>query len=282
MAKIETIAVVGAGQMGLGIAELCASKNYQVQLFDSNSQILNNAKIRLTASGLKLVEKGKITSVLQAQIINNIQTFNDLSKLKDADLIIEAVIESYDVKSSLFKNLSAVAKESAILASNTSSLSITRMANSFIRPDKFIGLHFFNPAPVMPLVEVIAGLKTSLTTKQLVIAFAQTLEKEAITANDTPGFIVNRILCPMINEAIFLLAEGNNAQEIDQALKLGANHPMGPLQLADFVGLDTLLRILEIYQEEFGEDKYRPCPLLRQYVNAGWLGRKSGKGFYTY
>ncbi len=282
MATIKTIAVIGAGQMGLGIAELCASKNFKVQLYDSNTQILNNAKIRLTASGLKLVEKGKMTSALQSQIINNIETFNDLTKLKSADLIIEAVIENCEVKSSLFKNLSSIVQESAILASNTSSLSITRMANSFIRPDKFIGLHFFNPAPVMPLVEVIGGLKTSLSTKQDIRAFVLLLGKEPIEAPDTPGFLVNRILCPMINEAIFLLAEGNAVQDIDQAIKLGANHPMGPLQLADFVGLDTLLRILECYQIEFGEDKYRPCPLLRQYVDAGWLGKKSGRGFYNY
>ena len=282
MKEIKKIAIAGAGQMGLGIAELCGNFGYQVQVFDNNQQTLSSAFPRLEKSLQKLIEKGKISKDDSNEILGRIKTSGQISELNEADLVIEAIVESYEIKSSLFKSLSETIPSSTLIASNTSSLCITRLANSVSLPERFIGIHFFNPAPVMPLVEIISGLKTNESTKSSVLSFIKKLDKEIVEAKDSPGFIVNRILCPMINEAIFLLAEGNKAEEIDKALKLGANHPMGPLQLADFVGLDTLLRILEIYQQEFGEDKYRPSPLLRQYVDAGWLGKKTRKGFYDY
>jgi 3-hydroxybutyryl-CoA dehydrogenase len=279
---IKTVAVIGAGQMGSGIAQVIASCGYSTLLWDANSSALAKGQSAILERLEKLLAKGKLSEGDLSTIKTNLPIVTAFETLKEADLVIEAVIENFEAKRSVFQAIDAIAKPTAILASNTSSISITRLASTVKRPDQFTGIHFMNPVPLMKLVELIPGLQTSKLTLEISQAFCARLDKKTVVAVDGPGFIVNRVLCPMINEAIFLLQEGCTAEDIDIAMKLGTNQPMGPLELADFVGLDTLLFILKILHDELGEDKYRPCPLLVKYVQAGWYGKKTGRGFYSY
>lgn len=282
MAEIRTVGVVGLGQMGAGIAQVAATAGFKTVVWDERSAGLEKGLSGIAHNLKKLESKGKISADQNAEISSRIKRAEQLQDFSGCDLVIEAIIEKLETKAELFCRLSPVLGENAILASNTSSISMSKMAALSGRADRFLGLHFMNPVPVMQLVEVIRALQTSADTFQAGMAFVEKLGKKAVVAIDSPGFIVNRVLVPMINEAIFLLQEGVKAEDIDSAMKLGTNQPMGPLELADFVGLDTLLFILQVLQRELGEDKYRPCPLLTKYVEAGWYGRKSGRGFYTY
>ncbi len=279
---IKHIFVVGAGTMGNGIAQVAATSGYQVTCMDVQPAALEKAKAAIGQSTAKLFEKGMITAK-QKSAADSIQFVSNMETMKDADLVIEAATENPEVKLRIFKDMNANAREGVILASNTSSISITKIAANTKRPDRVIGMHFMNPVPLMKLVEVIRGLGTSDETTQTIVELCRAMGKEPVEANDSPGFISNRILCPMINEAIFALQEGVGTPEaIDQVMKLGMNHPMGPLALADLIGLDVVLFIMEVLQKELGEDKYRPAYLLRKMVDAGRLGRKSGRGFYQY
>lgn len=280
--KIETIAVVGAGQMGAGIAQVCAQSGFNTTLWDANGAALDKGMDFIHKQLNRLVEKEKISSSEAAAAQKNLARAADISALSGSQLVIEAIIEKADPKIELFKKLDQLLAPESILASNTSSISITRLAAATTRPEKFIGMHFMNPVPVMKLVEIIRGLQCSDATFQSVHSVCEQMGKTTVLGIDSPGFIVNRILCPMINEAIFLLQEGVKPEDIDSAMKLGTNQPMGPLTLADYVGLDTLLSILQILHNELGEDKYRPAPLLIKYVEAGWYGKKDGRGFYVY
>jgi len=280
---IERMAVVGAGQMGSGIAQVAAQAGLSVTLADALAELARGAHGKLAATLGKLVEKGKITAAEREQVLSRIRPAASLDDCAGADLAIEAIVENEGVKKELFRRLDALLPAHAILASNTSSISITGLAAATRRPERFIGMHFMNPPPVMQLIEIIRGLQTSDETYAAVMALAKRFGKTTVTSKDSPGFIVNRILIPLLNEACFALQEGlASPEDIDTAVKLGLNHPMGPLTLADFVGLDTCLYIAEVLHRELGEDKYRPAPLLRQYVAAGWYGRKSGRGFYHY
>ena len=280
---IERMAVVGAGQMGSGIAQVAAQAGLSVTLADASAELARGAHGKLAATLGKLVEKGKITAAEREQVLSRIRPAASLDDCAGADLAIEAIVENEGVKKELFRRLDALLPAHAILASNTSSISITGLAAATRRPERFIGMHFMNPPPVMQLIEIIRGLQTSDETYAAVMALAKRFGKTTVTSKDSPGFIVNRILIPLLNEACFALQEGlASPEDIDTAVKLGLNHPMGPLTLADFVGLDTCLYIAEVLHRELGEDKYRPAPLLRQYVAAGWYGRKSGRGFYQY
>jgi 3-hydroxybutyryl-CoA dehydrogenase len=280
---IARMAVVGAGQMGAGIAQVAAQAGVEVALADASPELARKAHEKLAAALAKLVEKGKIPSAERDRILARIRPVARIEDCAPADLAIEAVTENEAVKKEIFRRLDAILPAQAILASNTSSISITGLAASTRRPEQFVGMHFMNPPPVMQLVEIIRGLQTSDATYQAVVDLAKRLGKITVTSKDSPGFIVNRILIPLLNEACFALQEGlASPEDIDTAVKLGLNHPMGPLTLADFVGLDTCLYIAEVLHRELGEDKYRPAPLLRNYVAAGWTGRKSGRGFYRY
>lgn len=281
---MKNISIIGAGQMGAGIAQVCAFSGFKTKVYDTSDEALKRGQQTIEKSLLKFVEKEKIGEEDKKKTLSNLEFVSDLSAIKDADVVIEAIIENFEIKASVFKELDSLLSPFAILASNTSSISITKLAAATSRPDKVIGMHFMNPVPLMELVEVIRGLQTSDETYKSIISLSEKLGKTSVTANhDYPGFIVNRILIPMLNEAVFVLMEGiATPEEIDTAMKLGTNQPMGPLALADLVGLDTCLAIAKIFHEEFGDDKYRPCPLLVKYVEAGWLGRKSGKGFYEY
>lgn len=279
---IKTVGVVGAGQMGAGIAQVCASFGFKTLLYDANGAALDKGIDGINSRLDRLVEKGKLSADESANAKGRLAKAGKLDDFSSCDLAIEAIIENFDIKAELFKKLDKVLPAQGILASNTSSISITRLAAVTARPEQFIGLHFMNPVPVMQLIEVIRGLQTSDATYNTCEQFSMAIKKTTVLAIDAPGFVVNRILCPMINEAIFLVQEGVKPEAIDAGMKLGTNQPMGPLELADFVGLDTLLYILRILHNELGEDKYRPCPLLQKYVEAGWYGRKTGRGFYKY
>lgn len=280
--QFNSIGVVGAGQMGAGIAQVLATYGIQVFLQDLNDSVLAKAKSGMEKSLSKLVEKGKIKEV-PSQVLQRVQFVSQLESLAPCDLVIEAITEKRDIKKAVFAKLDGILKKTAILGSNTSSISITELAASTQRPNQFIGIHFMNPVPLMKLVEVIEGQRTSKETLERVATLLSLIEKTMVTSKDYPGFIINRILMPMINEGIYALYEGIGTKEdIDQGMKLGTNQPMGPLELADFIGLDTCLSIMEVLHQGLGDSKYRPCPLLRNYVSAGLLGRKSGQGFYSY
>jgi len=279
----ETFGVVGAGTMGNGIAQAAARAGFDVVLRDVADDFLARGMAAIDKSLQRDVDKERLTIDDKQTIVGRIRTTTDLADLRDAIIVVEAVTEQLAVKSEVFKALDAIVQGGAILASNTSSISITKLAAITQRPDKVIGMHFMNPVPVMKLVEIIRGAATSDETYKTVHALTQKLDKIPLECNDSPGFISNRVLMPMINEAIFALYEGVASREsIDGIMKLGMNHPMGPLTLADFIGLDVCLAIMNVLHDGFGDSKYRPCPLLKRYVDAGWLGRKSGRGFYEY
>ena len=281
--EIQKVGVIGGGQMGTGIAQVAAQSGFTVVLVDKSVATLERSQATMKKSLSRLVAKGSCTEAAAAATLAKVNCETELATLADCDLIIEAVPENFAIKANLFRTLNGIAKASAILASNTSSISITRIAAETTRPEQVIGLHFMNPVPMMKLVEVIRGIATSDATRDTVTAFAAALDKTTIESSDLPGFVVNRVLIPMINEACYALMEGTaSVEDIDTAMKLGANHPMGPFALADLIGLDVCLAIMETLQAGFGDPKYRPCPLLRTYVSAGWLGRKSGRGFHTY
>jgi 3-hydroxybutyryl-CoA dehydrogenase len=280
---MQNIVVIGGGTMGNGIAHTAAASGLDVTLVDVNEAILQRAVTTITANLQRGVDKGKMTAEERDVIVSRINPTTDLEAIAHADIVIEAIIEKLEAKTELFARLDKVTSPDCILASNTSSISITKIAAATERPEKVIGMHFMNPVPVMTLVEVIRGIATSDETWQKVEDLSKRMGKTPIEVNDYPGFISNRVLMPMINEAIFTLYEGVATREaIDGVMKLGMNHPMGPLTLADFIGLDVCLAILRVLEQGFGDPKYRPCPLLVKMVDAGWLGRKSGRGFYEY
>jgi len=279
----EIIGVIGAGTMGNGIAQVAARAGYSVVMRDVTDEFLERGMAAIDKSLNRDVAKARLSEEDKASIIERIATTTEFAELRDASLVIEAVTESFAVKSEVFKALDELTQPEAILASNTSSISITRLGALTRRPDKVIGMHFMNPVPVMKLVEVIRGIATTDETYQRVRSLAEQMGKTALDCQDSPGFVSNRVLMPMINEAIFALYESVGTREsIDGIMKLGMNHPMGPLELADFIGLDVCLAIMNVLHEGIGDPKYRACPLLKRYVDAGWLGRKSGRGFYEY
>lgn len=281
--KIETVMVVGGGQMGSGIAQVCAQAGYIVLLNDLKPEFVARGLATINKNLSRQVEKSRMSKEMMEVVIARITASTDLFDASEVDLVIEAATENMDIKKKIFAQLDQIAPPHAILASNTSSLPITEIAAATNRHEKVIGMHFMNPVPVMKLVEIIRGLATADEVYQAIEEMTKILGKVPVEVNDFPGFVSNRILMPMINEAIFTLYEGvASIEAIDEVMKLGMNHPMGPLTLADFIGLDTCLYIMETLHEGFGDDKYRPCPLLRKYVKAGWHGRKTGRGFYTY
>ena len=282
IAGFSQVGIVGAGQMGSGIAQVCAAKGLKVMLIDSNGDALNRARQSIERSAKKLHEKGRLSAQEQSWI-EGIEFSESLDLLDGACLAIEAIVENEAIKKQLFERLDQILPKDSVIASNTSSLPITRLAAVTSRPEKFIGIHFMNPVPLMKLVEIIPGMATSDETKSRSVALAEGLGKEVSLSQDYPGFVVNRILMPMINEAFTALMEGvASPEDIDKGMKLGTNQPMGPLTLADFIGLDTCLAIMEVLHSGLGDNRYRPSPLLRQYVDAGWLGKKTGRGVYQY
>ncbi len=283
MATISRIGVVGAGQMGCGIAQVAAQAGCAVTLVDAQAGAAERGRARIDAALGRLVEKGKLPGAEQAAIIARIAIAGDLAGLAACEVVIEAASEDREIKRRIFRELDRVVAPDAILASNTSSIPITLLGAQSARPGRVIGMHFMNPVPVMKLVEVIRGLATDDATYEAIVELSRRFGKQVVTSKDSPGFIVNRLLIPFLNEACFALQESlGSVEDIDAGIKLGLNHPMGPFELADLIGLDTCLGIAEVLHAELGEDKYRPAPLLRRYVAAGWLGRKSGRGFYRY
>ncbi len=281
--SIEKVMVIGAGQMGSGIAQVCAQAGLNVKLNDMKQEAYDRGIGTITKNLSRNVEKGRMSEEEKTAVLGRITPSLDLKDAHDVDIVIEAAVENMAIKHSIFKTLDEVAPRHAILATNTSSLPITEIAAVTNRPEQVIGMHFMNPVPVMKLVEIIRGLATSDEVYKKVEEMTVQLSKTPVEVNDFPGFVANRILMPMINEAVFTLQEGVATKEaIDDIMKLGMNHPMGPLELSDFIGLDTCLYIMEVLHEGFGDSKYRPSPLLRQYVKAGWLGKKTGRGFYDY
>lgn len=280
---MEKIFVLGAGTMGAGIVQAFAQKGYEVIVRDIKQEFVDRGLAGINKSLSKLVAKGKITEEVKEEVLSRISGTTDMNLAADCDLVVEAAVENMDIKKQIFAELDTICKEEAILASNTSSLSITEVAAATRRPDKVIGMHFFNPAPVMKLVEVIRGMATSQETFDKVKELSESIGKTPVEVAEAPGFVVNRILIPMINEAAEILSEGiASAEDIDTSMKLGANHPMGPLALGDLIGLDVCLAIMDVLYKETGDSKYRASTLLRKYVRAGWLGRKSGRGFHQY
>ena len=280
---IESIGVVGAGTMGGGIAQVAAKAGLAVVVSDVSTELLARATQKISDSLQREVDKQRLTAETRVEICSRIETTTEIERLATTNFVVEAVNEDLEVKLALFRRLDQIVQPGVILASNTSSISITKLAAATRRPDRFIGMHFMNPVPVMKLVEMIRGIATSKETFDETRALAERMNKTPVEVNDAPGFISNRVLMPMINEAIFALYEGvGTAEAIDSIMKLGMNHPMGPLQLADFIGLDVCLSIMNVLYDGFNDSKYRPCPLLKKYVDAGWLGRKTGRGFYVY
>ncbi|MCP4663154.1 MAG: 3-hydroxybutyryl-CoA dehydrogenase [bacterium] len=283
MSEIKTIGVVGAGTMGQGISQVAVQTGFQVNLVDVDQGALERGVARVGKGLDRLVAKDKITAEDKAAALDRLSSGGDLAPLADCELVVEAVVEKLEVKNAVLAELDKICGPDTILATNTSSIAITRLAAATSRPEKVIGMHFMNPVPVMKLVEIIRGLATDQAVYDTVEAAARRMGKEPVEVHDAPGFVSNRVLLPMINEAVFCLHEGvGEAEAIDQVMKLGMNHPMGPLALADLIGLDVCLDILRVLQEGFGDPKYRPCPLLVKMVDAGYLGRKSGRGFYDY
>lgn len=281
--NIQKVLVIGAGQMGAGIAQVCAQAGFDVKLNDMKEEFFQRGLNTITKNLSRSVEKGRMTEEEKSLVLSRITKSLDLNDASDVDLVIEAAVENMEIKQKIFKQLDEITPKHTILASNTSSLPITEIAAATNRPEQVIGMHFMNPVPVMKLVEIIRGLATTDDVYKSIEDMTKKLGKVPVEVNDFPGFVANRILMPMINEAIYTLYEGVATKEaIDDVMKLGMNHPMGPLQLADFIGLDTCLYIMEILHDGFGDSKYRPCPLLRKYVKAGWLGKKTGQGFYSY
>ncbi len=281
--EVQKVMVIGAGQMGSGIAQVAAQAGFAVMLNDLEQQFLDRGLAVIDKNLSRLVKKEKISEEEKSEVLSRIETATDLQAAAGVDLVIEAAVENLDVKIKIFQQLDEICKPSAVLATNTSSLPITRIAAATKRPEKVIGMHFMNPVPVMKLVEVIRGLATADEVYELVKKLSEQMGKVPVEVKDFPGFALNRVLVPMINEAIYTVYEGVASPEaVDQVMQLGANHPMGPLALADLIGLDTCLAIMEVLYKGFGDSKYRPCPLLRQYVQSGRLGRKTGQGFYRY
>jgi 3-hydroxybutyryl-CoA dehydrogenase len=283
MTEIKTVGIVGAGQMGSGIAHVCALAGYDVRLNDLDPEKVKSGLLQIERNMVRQVSRGLITPEAMDAGLKRICATSDLAEIGQSDLAIEAATENEEIKKAIFKSIHPYLKPDTLLASNTSSISITRLASSTDRPERFIGLHFMNPVPLMKLVEIIRGIATDVSTYETAVTFARSLGKTTANAEDFPAFIVNRVLVPMINEAIYTLYEGvGTVDAIDTAMKLGANHPMGPLELGDFIGLDTILSIMNVLHDGLADSKYRPCPLLVKYVEAGWLGKKVGRGFYDY
>lgn len=281
--SIRTIAVIGAGTMGRGIAQIAATAGIKAILVDVSDAVIGKGLDAIEGTLGRLVGKGKMTLAKKQAALGLIKGTTAYDDIKAAEVVIEAATENYDLKVHILKEIDRLIGAETVVATNTSSVSITKLASTVSRPDRFIGMHFFNPVPVMALIEIVRGLQTSDATHDLIVALARQLGKSPITVKNAPGFVVNRLLLPMINEAFFTLAEGDaSATEIDQGMKLGCNHPIGPLALADMIGLDVLLSVMQIMHDEFADSKYRPCPLLKEMVAAGYLGRKSGRGVYRY